>query len=173
MPKGRPLKYTKEEFQQHLQKAMHDNLNMQQFASRLGISIPNAYAYISRYHLKTVDYRLAKVRYEKSLSIYDAYRGRASAMNLAALFKLSAPTIRHHLGRAVDYLWSSDDKPEWPKPEHLYEIKIVHFFTENPTRRITTEPSEVAEHTGLSRDQVDPYLSRLYAPQKRRNKKVG
>jgi len=158
---SRPKSITKKDFLDAYAK----NKTVVDLAIELGVCEMTIRNYLNQFGLEvtgTVEKR------KKTAEIYKTYREKISITDLAKRFKLPIVAVQYHLRKGMIDVYSSEDKPKWPRPHLLSHIKIIHALEENPGLR--RKPEKLAEITHLSDESVAIYLNRLPATVKRRSK---
>lgn len=155
---GRHRKVLKTQFIKAYERAE----NMEELASKLKVSIPTAYGYTHLYKrpIKTPDSKLL------TLSIFRAYKGKATMEQLAVRFDLTRQAIRYQLWKIISLLNKKKVKIKWPLPQKLCHLKVLHLLDEQPD--LFDYPDKIAVLTNLRQDVVEEYLR--YAFEEKTNK---
>lgn len=182
---GRPRTFTDDEFLD----AYKTSNDMPNLAAKLGISPITAYKHCGRMNLPP----LGANNIAQSLRIYDAYKGHKSIQDLAAEERMSIPSVRSNLMRAVAYKWLGashqrvprhphgaekkvldrhTQKPTWPMPRRVQSIKVIHELERDPA--LVGNPLELFKLTNVPIPKINSYLEechfRASQLQKRRRK---
>lgn len=181
----RPRTFTDEE----LEEAYKLSNDMPEIAARLGTSPITVYKHCKRVGLPPIGVN----NIAQSLRVYESYRGRKSIEDLAREERVSIPSVRSNLMRAVAYKWLGAGKhkvprhpngseaaildrhtkvPIYPRPRRVQYIKIIHELEKQP--ELLGDPIALHQLTNVPIFKINVYLEEHHFKQtlKNRNRKA-
>jgi hypothetical protein len=127
-------------------------------AVRLGVCEMTVRNYLKKYGLSV---RSTEEKRQRSVEIFNAYKGRITLPELANQFGIKEHEARYHLHKAMIQLYSSDNPPKWPMPKIIAHIKILHLLNRLPKLADSRRTGRISEKTGLSEESIALYLNQL------------
>jgi len=143
-----------------LRKAVSTSSSKLMAASKLSTT----YGTIDR-HMRRLNLKLAsvnKVDDEQALAMFKGYKNEVTLDDLAKHFNKPVSTIVACITRVVNVLWSTpvvEDRPKWPKPHGLTEVKIYHL-AEQWGHKLKQMPDRIPKSRGLTYELCLEYLDR-------------
>lgn len=154
---GRHRVLTQDKFREAYER--HNGI-VGEIAKALNLSRPTIYQYCKRFGFSP---RLAERDRGQMMAVYNDYHGYASLKTLARKHRLHHLTVKYHIVEAINHIWAHDPPMGFPKPESVYDVKIVKALLQNMRVPVNKAiPSyELGRHLRLSQNYIDRYLQRM------------
>lgn len=152
---GRDRLFTDEEFLQVFKQSK----SMQEIVQKLHISHMTAYNHHARLKLPKFGNSTSR---EVTFRIFEAFKGKVIAKDLARRFRMSIGNLRYHLELAVTERWvnSPDQDERFPIPTTLRQLKIIHELDQDES--LYDDPEEISKRTGLTVPFINHYLEKVF-----------
>ena len=158
----RKLNMTKEKFL----TAYNEAERLTDVEDQLNISRNSLRYYIRKYQLKTSPPKsIEKHKKQEQIAneVFLHYRGLRTVNDIVYTYGLSRGTVKNYIRNGIKRLYQSENKPVWPPPTCLQQIKIVKLLIEcdqNQFYRPANDIDQVILNTGVSRKVAEHYFER-------------